>query len=257
MFFNQLYFALYDLGTPVTMLNANSFDKVVKKSPVPVMTEFFAPWCGHCKNLKPIYEAVARKSKCIKMAAIDCDEHKGTCGQYGVEGFPTLKLWKTVYKNGKKKRFSVDYKGERTEKAIGEFITSSLSDIIKRVYVKEKPTLIEDKQWLLNDLESFYDNKNATLTKAIVVNKDCKVSTTLKCLSLEFYKKIEFAVSCDPIIIKDFGEGFIIIPSDQVVKKKDLKSTKYDGTMKEYDAVRKFLVPYKSKSVKKVDKDEL
>ncbi|CAN0455460.1 unnamed protein product, partial [Laminaria digitata] len=46
-------------GHPLLQLNLDNFDAVVKEEGKDVMLEFYAPWCGHCKELKPVYAQVA------------------------------------------------------------------------------------------------------------------------------------------------------------------------------------------------------
>lgn len=73
-------------------------------SPVTV----FAPWCGHCKALAPEYEEAATtlKEKDIKLVKVDCTEESDLCQQYGVEGYPTLKVFRGVDNH-------TPYKGQR------------------------------------------------------------------------------------------------------------------------------------------------
>jgi len=78
----------------VVDLDNNNFDKIVKDSNKDVLVEFYAPWCGHCKNLAPDYEKVAAAfagEENVVVAKIDADKYKEIAGKFGVTGFPTIK----------------------------------------------------------------------------------------------------------------------------------------------------------------------
>ncbi|KAI1779807.1 protein disulfide isomerase [Hypoxylon cercidicola] len=82
-------------ASDVTQLNKDTFNDFVKENDL-VLAEFFAPWCGHCKALAPEYEEAATtlKEKSIKLAKVDCTEESELCQSFGVEGYPTLKIFR-------------------------------------------------------------------------------------------------------------------------------------------------------------------
>eukprot|EP00178_Gracilaria_changii_P000355 TRINITY_DN1042_c0_g2_i1.p1 TRINITY_DN1042_c0_g2~~TRINITY_DN1042_c0_g2_i1.p1 ORF type:complete len:131 (+),score=25.89 TRINITY_DN1042_c0_g2_i1:52-393(+) len=100
----------------VAELTDATFEDYIKgKSRALVM--FYAPWCGHCKRLKPDYEKAAQESPEINLARVDCTEHRDLCSKYEVRGYPTLKLFKgdTAAESTEK------YAGARTVEAITSF----------------------------------------------------------------------------------------------------------------------------------------
>ncbi|KAI0380735.1 disulfide isomerase [Hypomontagnella monticulosa] len=98
----------------------SNFDQVVLKSGKPTLVEFFAPWCGHCKNLAPVYEELAQAfatSKDVQIAKVDADAERDLGKKYGIQGFPTLKWF-----DGKSNK-PVDYDGGRDLESLTKFIT--------------------------------------------------------------------------------------------------------------------------------------
>lgn len=94
----------------VVVLSPENFDSVVLDESKDVLVEFYAPWCGHCKNLAPIYEKVAtayKLEKDVVIANVDADKYKDLAEKYGVGGFPTLKFFPKTNKAGE------DYDGGR------------------------------------------------------------------------------------------------------------------------------------------------
>ena len=80
-------------------ISDTSFEKEVLRSDVPVLVDFWAPWCGPCKLLGPIVDALATEyaGKPIKIASLNVDESPETAGKYQVMSIPTL----IMFKNGK------------------------------------------------------------------------------------------------------------------------------------------------------------
>ena len=77
-------------------LSDQNFEAEVLKSAVPVLVDFWAPWCGPCRAQGPIIEELASEVDAgkVKVGKLNVDEHSATASQYGILSIPTLALFK-------------------------------------------------------------------------------------------------------------------------------------------------------------------
>lgn len=119
--------SFYEGKSSVILLDKNSFEKEVIQSKDIWLIEFFAPWCGHCKNFAPEYEKAARALKGIfKIGAVNADSEKELAGKYGIQGFPTVKFF------GITKTNIQDYNGARSAQAIINYMFDRAKDIVNK-----------------------------------------------------------------------------------------------------------------------------
>ncbi|VDL91875.1 unnamed protein product [Schistocephalus solidus] len=99
----------------VIELTDKNFDDLVLKSEDEWLVSFYAPWCPHCKSLKPEWESAARKlSGKVKLGGVDATVYQSLAQRYSVKGFPTIKNFPAGVKSGA----SADYDGGRSAEAI-------------------------------------------------------------------------------------------------------------------------------------------
>ncbi|XP_015109485.1 protein disulfide-isomerase A6 homolog [Diachasma alloeum] len=117
---------LYSSNSDVVQLNPSNFDKLVTNSDNVWIVEFFAPWCGHCQALTPEYDKAATALKgVVKLGAVDADEHKSLGSRFGVQGFPTVKIF------GANKNKPEDYNGARTASGLVDAALSAAKNKVK------------------------------------------------------------------------------------------------------------------------------
>lgn len=133
-------------ASSVLDLIPDNFDNVVLKSNKPALVEFFAPWCGHCKNLAPVYEELATdlafaKDK-VSIAKVDADAEKELGKRFGVQGFPTLKWF-----DGKSET-PENYEGGRDLDSLKDFVIQKTGIKMKKKKAAASPVeYLNDESW--------------------------------------------------------------------------------------------------------------
>jgi len=113
-----------DNSGPVKIVVAKNFAEIVNDPNKDVLVEFYAPWCGHCKALVPIYEELGNDLKQVEtivIAKIDATNND-VSPKLGIQGFPTIKLFPANDKEN-----PIDYNGDRTKADFIQFLQENAS----------------------------------------------------------------------------------------------------------------------------------
>lgn len=162
------------MGASAIELTPETWDDAVEGKTV--FIKFFAPWCGHCKKMKPAWDNLMKEfdGHATKLVAdVDCiKEGKPLCDAHGVKGFPTIKYGDPADLQA--------YEGGRDEKALKKFADEKL---VPMCSPKNIDLCDEDKK---KDIEKFMAMDDAALAKEIETKEG-----ELKDLEESFKKQVE------------------------------------------------------------------
>lgn len=189
----------YSANPYVFDLSPSNFDKVVQRTNYTTIVKFYAPWCGYCQQLEPVYSKLGRYvhhdgKYAVNVAAVNCDldANKALCAQHQVLGFPTLMVFRppkydidtNTNKNARGRHAVETYNGERTLKAMWLFILSRLKNYVKRFPQVDSASLA---QWLEGEASDGFK-------RAVLLTENRQISPMLKLLAIDFLGSYRFGV---------------------------------------------------------------
>ncbi|XP_076636047.1 disulfide-isomerase A3 [Colletes latitarsis] len=166
---------------------------------------FYAPWCGHCKRLKPEYEKAAKlllgSDQPITLAKVDCTESgKETCNKYSVNGYPTLKIF---FKGD----VVSDYNGPREAAGIAKYMKVQVGPASKE--------LTSD-----SCLKSFLDSDEVGVV-GFFEKDDSPLATSFQTVAKKLKEKIRFAhTSAKSLLEKEGHKNAIVLYRPKILQNK-------------------------------------
>lgn len=105
---------------PVSV-NSETLQKHIQQSGVPVLVDFWAPWCGPCKMFAPVYSEFAKQAEPnMRLVKLDTEANQQAAAQYGIRSIPTL----AIFKNGQEiARMS----GALNQQQLSQWVSQQLS----------------------------------------------------------------------------------------------------------------------------------
>jgi len=165
---------------------------------------FYAPWCGHCKRLKPEFEKAATVLKAndppVTLAKVDCTEGgQDTCGRFQVSGYPTVK----IFRNGE---LSQDYSGPREAGGIVKFMKAQVGPASKECKTEAELTALLAKP------------------EVVVVNYDKSNDDTFQKVANTLRETVAFGHT-------DGDKGLVLHRPKHLQSKFEPAEVKYEGKM--------------------------
>nr|CAG4643858.1 EOG090X0438 [Lepidurus arcticus] len=181
---------------------------------------FYAPWCGHCKKLKPEFDKASGDLKNndppVYLVKVDCTEDgKAVCGRFSVQGYPTLK----IFRNGE---MSAEYNGPRDANGIIKYMRAQVGPAAKELTNEQSH-------------EKFLDAAEVGVVGYFAA--DSPLKTAFMKLADKLRESIRFGVATDKAVLEKVGESdaIILYRPKHLHNKFEPSTAKYSGAANKED----------------------
>ncbi|KAI8092684.1 uncharacterized protein BX664DRAFT_293891 [Halteromyces radiatus] len=164
---------------------------IIEASGHPWFVKFYAPWCGHCKNLAPIWDSLAQSldTSIINVGEVNCETDRDLCSSQKVTGLPTLKFYNGetsfIYKDGRDldsfQKYLIKMTGPTTRAIDHSSLASIYENPVSLVYAHKKGddlTTIQSVAKKYMDSVPFYTTDDSKVMKALDITLDKDQATS-------------------------------------------------------------------------------
>nr|CAG4642426.1 EOG090X0438 [Evadne anonyx] len=176
---------------------------------------FYAPWCGHCKRLKPEFEKAGsllfKNDPPVTLVKVDCTEGgKATCSKFSVQGYPTLKIFKAG-------EFSADYNGPREASGIAKYMRAQVGPSAKELLS-------------VKTAESFMSKDEVTVVGFF--EKSNELNNNFMTVADKLRETIKFGVSSAKDVLEKYGHknNIVLFRPKHLSNKFESDSVVYEGS---------------------------
>ncbi|KAF9295377.1 hypothetical protein BGZ74_010837 [Mortierella antarctica] len=198
----------------VVVLTSKNYKETIQDGPW--LVEYYAPWCGHCKALAPIYDelAVALKGK-VNVAKVDCPANEDVCRSQGVRAYPTIKL----HQHGT----AVEFNKQRNLETMTTFALGALKSSVKPITLDELEGInaAQDVSFV------FIHDKNTNSDDLKAIDK----------LSQTYYEQLPFYSSSDSEVAAHFG-----VSAPALIVQKDNRHYTFSGSLSNLGNVQAWIL---------------